>query len=80
MLTDQQYEELTELITAAYSEAKRDEKGFTQLSQLGQIAGNRSSFDVRNYGFKSLNDLFDSLDNFTVERREDKQVWVKRLR
>ncbi len=73
-------EDLMELITAAYSEAKRDEKGFTRLSQLGQIAGNRSSFDVRNYGFKSLNDLFDSLENFKVERRGDNQIYVKRLR
>lgn len=73
-------EDLMELITAAYSEAKRDEKGFTRLSQLGQIAGNRSSFDVRNYGFKSLNDLFDTLENFKVERRDDNQIYVKRLR
>ena len=72
--------DLLELITAAYSEAKRDEQGFTRLSQLGQIAGNRSSFDVRNYGFKSLNDLFASLDNFKVERRGDNQDYVKRLR
>ena len=47
-------QDLTELINAAYSEAKRDEKGFAKLQQVGQIAGNRSSFDVRNYGFKSL--------------------------
>ena len=72
-------DELMELITAAYSEAKRDEKGFANLSQLGQIAGNRSSFDVRNYGFKSLNEMFATLDNFKVERR-DNQVFVKRLR
>ncbi len=73
-------EDLMELITAAYSEAKRDDKGFTRLSQLGQIAGNRSSFDVRNYGFKNLNDLFDTLENFKVERRDDNQIYVKRLR
>ena len=71
--------ELMELITAAYSEAKRDEKGYANLSQLGQIAGNRSSSDVRNHGFKSLNEMFDALDNFKVERREN-QVYVKRLR
>lgn len=73
-------EDLLALITAAYSEAKRDDKGFTRLSQLGQIAGNRSSFDVRNYGFKSLNELFDALENFKVERRTDGQSYVKRLR
>ncbi|MBO6608307.1 NYN domain-containing protein [Altererythrobacter sp.] len=72
-------DELMDLITAAYSEAKRDEKGFANLSQLGQIAGNRSSFDVRNYGYKSLNEMFATLDNFKLERR-DNQVFVKRLR
>jgi len=73
-------EDLLELITAAYSEAKRDEKGFAKLQQLGQIAGNRSSFDVRNYGFKSLSEMFATLDNFAIERRDDNQVYVKRLR
>ena len=72
-------DDLMELITAAYSEAKRDEKGYAKLQQVGQIAGNRSSFDVRNYGFKSLSDLFGTLDNFSLERR-DNQVFVKRLR
>lgn len=73
-------QDLLELITAAYSEAKRDEKGFANLQQVGQIAGNRSSFDVRNYGFKSLSDLFDTLDNFVMDRRAGNQVFVKRLR
>ncbi|MEL6541868.1 MAG: NYN domain-containing protein [Pseudomonadota bacterium] len=72
-------EDLLELITAAYSEAK-SVKGFARLSQVGQIAGNRSSFDVRNYGFKSLKDMFESFDNFLVEQRDDNQVYVKRLR
>ena len=51
-----------------------------RLQQVGQIAGNRSSFDVRNYGFTSLSDLFKSLENFKLERREDNQYWVKRVR
>lgn len=73
-------EELLELIKAAYSEAKRDDEGYALLQQVGQIAGNRSSFDVRNYGFKRLSDLFASLDSFKIERRPDNQVYVKRLR
>ena len=73
-------EDLTDLIGAAYKEAKRDDEGFAKLQQVGQIAGNRSSFDVRNYGFKSLSDLFRSLDNFKLERRDDNQIYVKRLR
>lgn len=73
-------DDLNELIHAAYREAKRDDEGFAKLQQVGQIAGNRSSFDVRNYGFKSLSELFASLDNFKLERRDDNQVYVKRLR
>ncbi|MEL7189618.1 MAG: NYN domain-containing protein [Pseudomonadota bacterium] len=73
-------DDLTELITAAYSEAKRDDKGYARLQQVGQIAGNRSSFDVRNYGFKSLSELFESFDNFSIERRSNNQVYVRRLR
>ena len=73
-------EDLMELIGAAYKEAKRDEEGFAKLQQVGQIAGNRSSFDVRNYGYKSLSEMFRSLDNFKIERREGNQVFVKRLR
>lgn len=73
-------EELMDLIGAAYKEAKRDDEGYAKLQQVGQIAGNRSSFDVRNYGFKSLTELFRSLGNFKVERRDDGQLWVKRLR
>lgn len=72
--------ELNELILAAFNEVKKDQKGFAKLQQVGQIAGNRSSFDVRNYGFKSLSELFEALPNFQVDRREDGQVFVKRLR
>ena len=73
-------DDLMELIGAAYKEAKKDDRGFAKLQQVGQIAGNRSSFDVRNYGYKSLSELFGSLDNFEVERAKDNQVLVKRLR
>jgi uncharacterized protein (TIGR00288 family) len=72
--------ELMELIGAAYKESKRDEEGWAKVQQVGQIAGNRSSFDVRNYGFNSLSAMFRSLGNFKVERRDDGQLWVKRLR
>jgi uncharacterized protein (TIGR00288 family) len=72
--------ELMELIGAAYKEAKRDEEGYARVQQVGQIAGNRSSFDVRNYGFSSLSAMFRSLPNFKVERREGAELFVKRLR
>lgn len=73
-------EDLIDLIGAAYKEAKRDERGWARLQQVGQIAGNRSSFDVRNYGFKSFSELVRSLETFKVEAREGGQLWVRRLR
>lgn len=73
--------ELIELLGAAWKAASRDEDGFAQLHEVGQIAGNRSSFDVRNHGFKRLSDLVEAArDNFKLERRHGNQLYVKRLR
>lgn len=72
-------EELVELLGTAWKAANRDEDGFAQMGEVGSLAGNRSSFDVRNYGFKRLSDLFQSMDQFKVERR-DNTLFVKRLR
>ncbi len=72
--------ELVELLGDAWKAAKRDDKGFASLGEVGKIAGNRSSFDTRNYGFKRLSDLIESIDQFQVERRGDNGLYVKRLR
>jgi uncharacterized protein (TIGR00288 family) len=71
--------ELLKLLIDAYESTKRDEKGFVSLSAMGQLAGNRSSFDARNYGFKRLSDLIEKVDQFRIERREN-GIWVKRVR
>ena len=72
--------ELIDLLGAAWKAASRDEEGYAKLQEVGQIAGNRSSFDVRNHGFKRLSDLMKAAsDNFKLERR-DNQLYVKRLR
>jgi len=72
--------ELIALLGAAWKAASRDEDGFAKLQEVGQIAGNRSSFDVRNYGYKRLSDLMRAAgDNFKLERR-DNQLYVKRVR
>lgn len=73
--------ELIELLGDAWKAASRDDDGYARLHEVGQIAGNRSSFDVRNHGFKRLSDLMRAAsDNFKLERRDDKQLYVKRLR
>ena len=72
--------ELIELLGAAWKAASRDEEGYARLQEVGQIAGNRSSFDVRNYGYKRLSDLMRATgDAFKLERR-DNQLYVKRVR
>ena len=73
-------EELLKLLIDAYQASKRDEKGFASLSEVGKIAGNRSSFDVRNYGFSRLSDMFEAANEFTTERRNAGGLYVRRLR
>jgi uncharacterized protein (TIGR00288 family) len=73
------YGELLDLLGSAWKAAKRDEEGFASLSEVGNIAGNRSSFDVRNHGFKRLSDLFRADEHFRVEERGG-QLYVKRVR
>ncbi len=73
-------EDLQKLLVDAYKASSRDEKGFASLSEVGKLAGNRSSFDVRNYGFTKLVDMFDAVPSFDVQRRDGGSVWVRRLR
>ena len=72
-------DEVIRLLIEAYDAAKRDQKGFAALGPVGQRVGNRSSFDVRNYGFKRLSDLVQAIPNFITETRENGQTWIKRV-
>ncbi|WP_097091570.1 NYN domain-containing protein [Novosphingobium sp. Chol11] len=73
-------EEVVRLLIEAYDAAKRDQNGFAALGPVGQRVANRSSFDVRNYGFKRLSDLVQAIPNFITETRENGQTWIKRVR
>jgi uncharacterized protein (TIGR00288 family) len=73
-------EDLLNLLIDAYDAGKRDERGYVSISAMGQLAGNRSSFDARNYGFRRLSDLIQAVPNFQTERREDGRVFVRRVR
>jgi uncharacterized protein (TIGR00288 family) len=73
-------EELIKLLGAAFRAAKRDDKGWASLSEVGQRAGNRSSFDARSYGYAGLAELIAAIPNFATERREGGRVFVKRVR
>lgn len=70
---------LVKLLVDAYAQSRQDAQKFASLSEVGQRAGNRSSFDTRNYGFARLSDLIEQVPNFQVERR-DNGVFVKRVR
>jgi hypothetical protein len=73
-------DELVKLLGAAFRASKRDERGYATLSEIGQRAGNRSSFDARSYGYHDLAELIDAIPNFATERRNDGKVHVKRVR
>src|SRR4029078_11661489 len=49
--------ELLQVLGSAYKASKRDDEGYTPLSELGQRAKDVSSFAARNYGFTRLSDL-----------------------
>ena len=72
--------ELLQVLGAAYKASKRDEEGFTPLSELGQRAKAVSSFSARNYGFTRLSDLIKAVPNFEVKAGKDSRLLVKRMR
>lgn len=71
-------EDLVALLADALEASKRDDRGFASLSEVGQRAANRSSFDARSFGFSRLSELVESIPQFRVEKREGGSVYVKR--
>ena len=72
--------ELLQVLGSAYKASKRDEEGYTPLSELGQRAKAVSSFAARNYGFTRLSELIKAVPNFEVKSAADGSILVKRLR
>jgi hypothetical protein len=72
--------ELLDLLVDAYDAVKRDERGFASIRAVGQRAGNRSSFDTRNYGYARLSELIEAVPTFVTEKREGGAVYIKRVR
>jgi uncharacterized protein (TIGR00288 family) len=71
-------DDLKNLLFDAYDACKQDADGWAILGNVGNIASNRSSFDVRNYQFKRLSDLIAAIPEFEMERREGSDVRVRR--
>ena len=72
--------DLLQVLGSAYKASKRDEEGYTSLSELGQRAKAVSSFAARNYGYTRLSDLIKAVPNFEVKGGDDGRLLVKRLR
>ena len=72
--------DVVELLGNAWKAAKRDDQGFALLGEVGQIAGNRSSFDVRTYGYSRLSDMIADIPNFVTERIDGGPMRIKRVR
>jgi uncharacterized protein (TIGR00288 family) len=72
--------ELLQVLGSAYKASKRDDEGYTPLSELGQRAKAVSSFAARNYGFTRLSELIKAVPNFEVKTGDDGRILVKRLR
>jgi hypothetical protein len=72
--------ELLQVLGSAYKASKRDDDGYTSLSELGQRAKAVSSFAARNFGYTRLSDLIKAVPNFDVRAGEDGRLLVKRLR
>ena len=72
--------ELLQVLGSAYKASKRDEEGYTPLSELGQRAKAVSSFAARNYGYTRLSELIKAVPNFEVKSGDDGLLLVKRLR
>ena len=73
-------EAVVKLLGDAIKASKRDERGFASISEIGRRAGNRSSFDARNYGYSRLSELIEAIPNFQTEKRDAGAVYVKRVR
>jgi hypothetical protein len=72
-------EAVVKLLGDAIKASKRDERGFASISEVGRRAGNRSSFDARNYGYSRLSEMIAAIPNFQTERRDGGAMFVRRV-
>jgi hypothetical protein len=72
-------DELLSAIGTAWKTAKRDERGFARLAEVGQRANATTSIDARSYGYSRLSQLIAAIPQFATEKRDD-GMWIKRVR
>lgn len=57
-------------------DSTQDDDGWSKLGAVGAHIANQASFDPRNYGYAKLSTLFEAVDLFDIERRNN-LVYVK---
>ena len=60
--------------------ATEDEDGWAALGPVGSHISNKTSFDVRNYGFKNLSSLFMAIDLFELKRGVSHSYLVRSIK
>lgn len=58
-------------------EAVEEDDGWATLGEIGNHISNHASFDQRNYGFRKLSDLFQSIDLFEMKKTNGSVMWVR---
>lgn len=69
---------LVNLLRRAVDNTQEDD-GWSSLSVIGGNISNQASFDSRNYGYSKLSTLFEAVDLFDIERRNN-LVYVRNRR
>jgi uncharacterized protein (TIGR00288 family) len=55
----------------------REQNGWSNLSRVGSLVSNHTSFDLKDYGCTRLSELIDNVDIFEI-KREKNQIFVKK--
>ncbi|MEO0534388.1 MAG: NYN domain-containing protein [Cyanobacteria bacterium P01_A01_bin.123] len=70
---------LMNLLRGAVS-STQEEDGWSSLAVVGSHIANQASFDPRNYGYAKLSGIFEAIDLFEIQRKQNKVIYVKRKR
>jgi len=61
---------LMNLLRGAISNTQ-DDDGWSTLAEVGGHISNQASFDLRNYGYAKLSSLFEAIDLFEIQRKNN---------
>jgi len=70
---------LLSLLRTAVESVQKDD-GWSHLGEIGSHIANQASFDPRNYGYKTLGEIFKSIDLFESEMRNNNSAMYIRER